>query len=83
MELYELGRASYLLHVKSLLEEIMIRQHLPKRAYYSDYSTTVMYAWCHGSVHALCPECHGNNLHASTFIPHYSIKLIFNNSHIQ
>lgn len=29
MELDELGRASYLLHVKSLLEEIMIRQHLP------------------------------------------------------
>ena len=55
MELDELGRASYLLHVKSLLEEIMIRQHHPKRlevqlAYYNDYSTTVMYAWCHDCV---------------------------------
>jgi|1186.fasta_scaffold907775_1 hypothetical protein len=84
----------------------MIKQHPPKRweevrlAYYNDYSTTVMYAWCHdclwedyvgidireyiknltfgsGSVHAPCPECYGNNLHASTSIPHHPIKLTF------
>lgn len=92
--------------IKSLLEEIMIKQHPPKQwekvrlAYYNDYSTTVMYAWCHdcmwedyvgidimeyiknltfdsGSVHAPCPECNGNNLHASTSIPHHPIKLIY------
>jgi hypothetical protein len=100
------ARVSYLLYVKSSLDEIMIRQHPPKRwedirlFYLDDYSTTVMYAWCHDcmwedyvgidimeylrnltldsvSVHAPCPECNGNNLHASTSIPHHPIKLTF------